>query len=288
MLNIFKKEFRSLILSPIGFTVVSVMLVFSGMFITIYNLFSGSVRIEYSYQNTALVLLLAVPLLSMNALSKEHSSKTDTLIFSLPTPLYKVILGKYLALVTIISIPLAITFLYTVILSFYAEVSYLSAFTGTLAFWLCACALLAIGLFISSLFENTVLCALCGFAVMLIIYFLPTFSSVLPTSAEAFVGVFTVICVMLGVLIFKLCRSKNLGIIAGAIMEVILLGVYFFDSSILDGALYEIARALSVMSYLDAFTVNNTVSIPAYVYYITISALFVFFTVRSEEKRRFA
>ena len=96
------------------------------------------------------------------------------------------------------------------------------------------------------------------------------------------------ICVMLGVLIFKLCRSKNLGIIAGAIMEVILLGVYFFDSSILDGALYEIARALSVMSYLDAFTVNNTVSIPAYVYYITVSALFVFFTVRSEEKRRFA
>lgn len=288
MFNVYKKEFRSLMLSPIGFTVVSVMLVFSGMFITIYNLFSGSVRIEYSYQNTALVLLLAVPLLSMNALSKEHSGKTDTLIFSLPTPLYKVILGKYLALITIISIPLAITFLYTVILSFYAEVSYLSAFTGTLAFWLCACALLAIGLFISSMFENTILCALCGFAVMLLIYFLPTFSSVLPTSAEAFVGVFTVICILLGVLICKLCRSKNLGIIVGAISEVILLCVYFFDSSILDGALYYITRALSVMYYLDAFTVNNTISIPAYVYYITISALFVFFTVRAEEKRRFA
>ena len=138
------------------------------------------------------------------------------------------------------------------------------------------------------MFENTILCALCGFAVMLLIYFLPTFSSVLPTSAEAFVGVFTVICILLGVLICKLCRSKNLGIIVGAISEVILLCVYFFDSSILDGALYYITRALSVMYYLDAFTVNNTISIPAYVYYITISALFVFFTVRAEEKRRFA
>lgn len=286
MLNIYKKELRSLILSPIGFTVVAVMLVFSGMFVTIYNLFSGSVRIEYSYQNTALVLLLAVPLLSMNTLSKEHWSKTDTLMFSLPTPLHKIIVGKYLSLVTIISIPIAVTFLYTIILSFYAQVSYLSAFTGTLAFWLCACAMLSIGLFISSLFDNPILCALCSFALMLLIYFLPTISSILPTSAEATLFVFTFICALLALLVYRLCRSKSVIIIIGVLAECILLCVYFFKSSLLEGALYQSAKVLSVMSYLDAFTVNNTVSIPTYVYYITISALFVFFTVRSEEKRR--
>jgi len=276
-----------MILSPMGFTVVSVMLVFSGLFVTVYNLFSGSVRIEYSYQNTALVLILAVPLLSMNALSKEHSNKTDALLFSLPTPLYKVVLGKYLSLVTIVSIPVFITFLYSFILSFYAEVSYLSAFTGTLAFWLCACAMLAIGLFISSLFDNPILCSLCGFAVMLIIYFLPTFSSVLPSSAEASLAIFTLICILAGFTVYKLCAHKSTGVIVSAIAECILLFVYFFNGKLLEGAVYECARALSVMSYLDAFTVNNTISIPAYVYYITISALFVFFTVEFEEKRRF-
>ena len=34
MVNIFKKEIRSLLLSPVGFTSIAVMLLFSGLFIT--------------------------------------------------------------------------------------------------------------------------------------------------------------------------------------------------------------------------------------------------------------
>lgn len=288
MLNVYKKELRSMLYSPIGFTVISVMLIFFGLFVTIYNLYSGSIRIEFSYQNSALVLLLAVPLLSMSTLSKEHSSKTDALLFSLPIPIYKVILGKFFSLVTIISIPITVTFLYTVILSFYAEIYFLSAITSTLALWLCACCLLSIGLFMSSLFKNTIICALSTFALMMIIYFLPTFSSILPSSAEASLLAFSLFCILIGLIIYRLCRSKNAGIIGSAVCECVLLFIYFFNSSVLEGALYTCAKAFSIISYLDAFVVNNTISIPAYIYYVSICALFVFLTVQSEEKRRFS
>ena len=164
----------------------------------------------------------------------------------------------------------------------------MSAFVATLAFWLCSCAMLAIGLFISSLFDNTIICAMCSFAAMLIIYFLPTFSSLFSSSAEASLGVFTVICIAIGFIIYKLCAQKSIAIIISAICEGILLFVYFFDYALLEGATYKCAKALSVMSYLDAFTLNNTISIPALIYYLTISALFVFLAIEFEEKRRFA
>lgn len=286
MKTIFKKEMRSLLLSPVGFTAIAVMLLFSGLFITVYNLFSGSTRIEHSYQNTATVLLLAVPLLTMNSLSREHGNKTDKLLFSLPLPLYKIILGKYLSVVCITLIPMVITFLYSVILSFYGEVSFLSAFTSTLAFFLCACALLAIGLFISSFFSSPTLCAVSVFAIILLLYFLPTLSGVLPTSSNFSLCVISIVIVLASLTVYKLTESKSISVILGTVFETVLLGVYFFRTDLLEGAIYKVCRFLSVMMPLDAFTVNNTVSIPAYVYFISISALFVFLTVVSEKRRR--
>ena len=61
----------------------------------------------------------------MRTIAEERHQKTDQLLYALPLKMSDVVLGKYLALLTVIAIPTLIIGIYPFILSRYGSVSML-------------------------------------------------------------------------------------------------------------------------------------------------------------------
>ncbi len=173
MQAIFKKEFRSFFRSVTGFVFVAFFLLILGLYTSIICFSNGNSHYEYVFYNCSFVFLIAVPILTMRSIAEERRQKTDQLLYSLPISTPQIVLGKYLAMLAVYAIPVLISCLYPLILMLFdpaGYLSFLSIYSAVFAFFLLGAALIAIGMFMSSLTENQIISALLSFGAMLICY----------------------------------------------------------------------------------------------------------------------
>lgn len=84
MTAIYKKELKSYLTSMIGYLFMAFTLALFGLYFTAINLQQGYPEIGYALQNSAFILLIAVPVLTMRVLSEEQKNKTDQLLLTAP------------------------------------------------------------------------------------------------------------------------------------------------------------------------------------------------------------
>ena len=159
MTAVYKRELRSYLTSMIGYLFIFFILLLTGIYFSAYQLDAAYPRFEYTLSALTFVFLISVPILTMRTLAEERKQKTDQLLLTAPVSVGKIVMGKYLALVTIFAIPMAIICLYPLVMSKFGTVSFGTAYTGILGFFLLGCANLGIGVFISSLTESQVIAA---------------------------------------------------------------------------------------------------------------------------------
>lgn len=117
MKAIYKKELRSYLTSMIGYVFISFILVLLGIYFTAINIQQAYPEIGYAIGNTSFVFLIAVPILTMRVLAEEQKNKTDQMLLTAPVHVESIILGKYLALLTIFAVPTAVICLYPLLLA---------------------------------------------------------------------------------------------------------------------------------------------------------------------------
>ena len=182
MTAIIKRELHALLTGVTGYIFCCFILVFAGIYMNMLNLKQGAANFEYVLGNMGFIFLIGVPLLTMRALTEERKQKTDMLLYSLPVSMTQIVLGKYIAMLILMLMPIIIVGIYPLILSFYGNV-YLPASYGTLlAFFFLGASLAAIGLFISSLTENQAVAAILCLLVGIINYFFTTIASYISSS----------------------------------------------------------------------------------------------------------
>ena len=181
MFAIYKKELRSYFNSFIGWLFVGVTLFFLGLYYTVYNLLNGYPYYSYVVNSTVILFMISVPILTMRILSEERRSKTDQLILTAPVSVGGVVMGKFLALVTIFSIPTAISCAYPAILTRYGAVPLGHCYLSVLAFYLYGVASIAICLLVSALTESQVIAAVLGFALLFVGFLMDTIISMIST-----------------------------------------------------------------------------------------------------------
>ena len=170
MKAIYKKELRSYLTSMIGYVFISFILVLLGIYFTAINIQQAYPEIGYAIGNTSFVFLIAVPILTMRVLAEEQKNKTDQMLLTAPVHVESIILGKYLALLTIFAVPTAVICLYPLLLAQHGTISYAMSYTSILGFFLLGAAYIAIGVFISSITESQVIAAVIAFIVLFITY----------------------------------------------------------------------------------------------------------------------
>ena len=99
------------------------------------------------------------------------------LLLTAPVSVWDIVFGKYLALVAVFAIPVVIMCVYPLIMSKFGTISYASAYTGILGFFLLGCANLAIGVFMSALTESQVIAAVLTFVFLFAFYMMNGISS---------------------------------------------------------------------------------------------------------------
>ncbi|MCR5650554.1 MAG: Gldg family protein [Lachnospiraceae bacterium] len=184
MKALIKKELRSYLYSVTGGLFIAVNLLFLGIYFTAYNLTGGYPTINFAINSAIVVFLFITPLLTMRIIAEERRTRTDQLLLSSPMPLLKIIIGKYLALLTILAVPVITAAVYPLILGAFGKVSYSESYVAVLAYFLFGAACLGIGLFISSLTENQIIAAVLTFAALFITYLMNGIVNLLPDSVE--------------------------------------------------------------------------------------------------------
>ena len=184
MRAVFRREFRAFFTNPVGYGVLAVLFCFSGDFFHQYNLVSnmygGSTDLTAVYISLFTVTLLAAPFLTMHLFSEEKRQKTDQALLTAPVSLTGIVLGKFLATLTLFAIGVSITLVYAVIIALHATPDWLVIIGNYLGLLLIGGLILSIGVFISSLTESQIIAAISTLAISVLLIsidFLPTFFS---------------------------------------------------------------------------------------------------------------
>ena len=189
MLAIYKKELRSYFINPIGYVFVGVYLVFSALLFAYTTIRSGTYSTSTYYTMTVFVLAVFIPLLTMRSFAEERKTKTEQLLLTAPVSITSMVLGKFLAVLTVACGSFLATCINLIPLEISgaaarAGESYTSRHIGVvpskvlgciIGIILISCVFAAIGLFISSLTENQLAAAVMTIGVimaMIVISFL--------------------------------------------------------------------------------------------------------------------
>lgn len=286
MIAVFKHELRLHFQSLTAYVFGAFLLVFIGIGAMLYNLQAAVSNFEYVLSFGSMVFVLIVPILTMRSIAEERKQKTDQLLYSLPISTTEVVAGKFLALLLVYLLPLALISLYPLIFAQYGDVYLLTSYGSLLAFFLVGAALIAVGMFLSSLTDNQGFAAGMGIAVILFNYFSVSLAEY--TSATAFgsaVALF-LLAGLFGWLIKNLTRNETVGYSIGLALMAIVTAVFLWDDSKFEGLLPDIMKKLSLFDRLETF-VSGVFDLTALVYFLSVIVFFLFLTVQSLEKRRY-
>ena len=217
---------------------------------------------------------------------KERRQKTDQLLYSLPITTVQIIAGKYLALLVLYLIPLAIIAVYPLIFAQFGDVYLLTSYGSILAFFLLGAALIAVGVFLSSLTDNQGLAAGLGIAVILLNYYSVSLSEYVSSTPVGALAALLVLILAVGAVVRYLTRNSNLAYGVCLVLLAAVAALYFVDSTAFEGLLPSVMSALSLFERFYTF-VNGVFDLTAVFYYLTVAALFLFLSVQSLEKRRY-
>lgn len=288
MAAVYKRELRSYFQSMTGYVLIAFMVVFTGIYFMAYNLNSGYPYFSYVLMNTNYILIVAVPLLTMRSFAEERKNKTDQLLLSSPVRLSGVVLGKYFAMVTVYAVPCLIFCIFPLIIkSFgtaYLKVDYLSIFM----YFLMGCVYIAIGMFLSSLTESQVIAAVTSFGALLLLYLWGGLIDFLPTSQiSGMIGV-VVLVTLAALLVYRMTENWVMAGAVEVIGVVAIIIISFVNGELFENLLVNIMEMLYIANVFDNVAYNSLFDVSGLVVYLTLAALFVFFTMQSIQKRRWS
>ena len=178
MWAIVKKEFKSYFLSPIGYIYIGVFLLTCSIFFYLDIFVNLSTDFPYMFRSAVTILTFIVPLITMRMFSEERKNGTEQLLLTSPRSITQVVLGKFIAAALVVLVSVLLTLIYFGILSYFGETQLGKSLIAILGFALLSIAYVSFGMFASSLTENQVVSAVITIAVFVLLWFLPSFSSI--------------------------------------------------------------------------------------------------------------
>lgn len=283
---IFRHELRNYFHSLTAYVFGAFLLAVVGLGSVLYNLQAAVSNFEFVLSFASIIFVVIVPILTMRTLAEERRQRTDQLLYSLPITTTQVVLGKYLALLVVYLIPLAVISLYPLLFSQFGDVYLPTSYGSLFAFFLMGAALLAVGVFLSSLTDNQGFAAGIGIAAILLNYYSVSLAEYTSSTAMGSLIALYVIALLLGVVIRGLTRNENLAYGVAFVLIAALSVAYFVNSTAFEGLLPDIMTKLSLFRQFNSF-VNGAFDLTAIVYYVSVMGFFLFLSVQSMEKRRY-
>lgn len=288
MLAIYKREVKSYFQSMIGCVFVAFLTAFTGIYFTAYNLTAGYPYFSYTLSGSLIVFLVGIPLITMKSFAEERKNKTDQLLLTAPISLVKVVLGKYLAMVTVVAVPNMIFCLYPLLIQMngtaYLKIDYISI--GV--FFLLGCVYIAIGMFMSALTESQIIAFISTFGVLLVLYLWDGLMGFLPSSALSCMTGVIVLLSMVVLYLWQMTSNRVLCAVSEAAIVIGCVGTYLIKPGLFENLLTKLLGNLALANVFTGITANHIVDVSGLALYLSVIVVCICLTIQAIQKRRWS
>lgn len=217
-----------------GYVFTSICLLVCGIFFAAENLIGGSASFTNVIGSISYVLVLITPLLTMRLFAEERKNKSEQMLLTAPISITKIVLGKYLAAMTVLLFALVISFVFPLVLFMVGEPYILEIVLGYIGIILLGSVFISIGMLISANTENQLTAAIFSMGILFLLWLM---DAIMPSVANPFIS--------------------------------------------------QIISGLSLYNQFESFQVG-VLSLQSVLYFVSMTFLFLFFTVNTIEKRRWS
>lgn len=288
MRAIYRREVQSYFQTMVGYAFAVFLIAAVGVYFVVYNLSYGYPKFAYSLYGSMYFFLLAVPVLTMRSLAEERKNRTDQLLLTRPVSLWQIVMGKYLAMVSVLAIPCGVFVLFPMVIqgqgTAYLKTDYLSL----LIYFLLGCTYISMGLFFSSLTESPVIAAVATFGALLVCYLWEGLKQFVPSSAIAGLSVLMALIAAAGFWIWRTTGNWLLGTAAGIAGAAICVGFFLADGASFENLLPGIMGHFAFASLLEDAMYNNLFDVQGILLLLSVTALCLFLTAQMIQKRRWS
>jgi len=206
ILAIARKELNSYFASPIAYVVIGAFALIFGLFyVSLLNWFvqqgmqmgqmgmGGPVNVNQQMirlllQNTAVVILFVLPMVTMRCYAEEKRSGTMELLLTSPVTDFEILMGKFLGALALYGCMLAVTFVHVAILFRYGNPDWRPIAAGYLGLLLLGGSFISVGLLMSSLTRNQIVAGMVTFGLVLLLWIVDWIGSFAGPRVEAVVS----------------------------------------------------------------------------------------------------
>ncbi|MEE3420964.1 MAG: ABC transporter permease [Lachnospiraceae bacterium] len=287
MTAIYKKEMKSYMTSMTGAIAIAVSLLVTGLMFRYYNLYNGVLTFHYTMNNSTLMFYIVVPVLSMRVFAEERKQKTDQLLLTAPVSIPEIVFGKYLALISVFAIPMAVTAVYPLVMKAFGKETLGWDYACVICFFLMGCAYLAAGMFISSLTENVVIAAILSILFVFVTQMVASTTSLFSSSNFASLVTLIIVSVLIGLLVYFM--TEDFWACLGTIMGLSALWFIFYAVK----PDWFSGKSTSIIGILDFSThfsnvAGGSLNIADIVYFASAAAVGIILTMTSIQRRRWS
>ena len=288
MLAIYKREFKSYFQSMVGCVFVAFLVAFTGIYFTAYNLNAGYPYFSYTLSGSLIVFIVGIPLITMRSFAEERKNKTDQLLLTAPVSLTKIVLGKYLAMISVVAIPNLIFCLFPLLIKMNGTAYLKTDYISIGVFFLLGCVYVAIGMFMSALTESQMIAFITTFGLLLILYLWNGIIGFLPSSAiGSLIGLIVVFTIIIAY-VYHMTENWMLSAVLEVLGIVASVATYIVKSSLFENLLTKILGKLALADVSTDITNNHIVDITGIVLYLSVIAIFIVLTIQAIQKRRWS
>lgn len=295
MLAIYKKEVKSYFTTMTGYVFIAFLALVVGYVFYMINVRNSYAWIgetlEYSY--VSIVFMILVPVMTMKVFADERHTKTDQMLFTAPVSVGQIVIGKYLAAITVFLVNIFIICMYPLFMADYGEIPFAASYSAIFGFFLMGAVYFAIGLFVSSITENQIISAVVTFAVILLSFMMQYMTGIVPSKPVPSAMVIGALVVLVALIYYALVR-KTVSSAPIVTLIIIVVGIaavvitYMINSSLFEGLIEQMMLHLSVSYMYGYYFETEVLDLNGLVYFISLVGLFVFLTVQSVQKRRWS
>lgn len=188
ILTIARRELKTLFLSPMAWSILAVLqFIIAFLFLSQVETFTTfqarlagidnapgltDIVVAPLFGNAAIILLLITPLLTMRLICEERRNKTLALLLSSPISGGEIILGKYVGILGLLLLIIALISLMPLSLLLGGELDFGKLFCNILALTLLVSSFATVGLYMSSITNHPTVAAVASFGLLLLLWVL--------------------------------------------------------------------------------------------------------------------
>ena len=165
MTAIWRKELQAYFFTPVAYVFMGVFLLLASLFFYLLILAQRSSDLLTFLRYMSYLWMLLSPVLTMRLMAEERQKRTDQLLMTSPVSVTGIVLGKYLAALTVLLATVLLTLVYVAVVARYGAAYPGELLTGYLGFILQGCAFVAIDLLVSALVRSPIVAATAAFGV---------------------------------------------------------------------------------------------------------------------------